>query len=34
MITISGDAVAIPVQAQADLKLARGATEGAKPVYG
>ena len=34
MITISGDAVAIPVQAQADLKLARGAAEGVKPVYG
>jgi len=34
MITISGDAVAIPVQAQADLKLARGAAEGKKAVYG
>ncbi|MEO6398836.1 MAG: aldolase/citrate lyase family protein [Tepidiformaceae bacterium] len=34
MITISGDAVAIPTQAQADLKLARGASDGAKPVYG
>jgi len=34
MITISGDAVAIPVQAQADLKLARGAAEGVKPAYG
>jgi 4-hydroxy-2-oxoheptanedioate aldolase len=34
MITISGDAVAIPVQAQADLKLARGAGEGKKAVYG
>ena len=34
MITISGDAVAIPVQAQADLKLARGGAEGTKAVYG
>ncbi|MBK9546916.1 MAG: hypothetical protein IPO51_13935 [Dehalococcoidia bacterium] len=34
MITISGDAVAIPVQAQADLKLARGAAGGGKAVYG
>lgn len=34
MITISGDAVAIPTQAQADLKLARGAAAGMKPVYG
>ena len=34
MITISGDAVAIPVQAQADLKLARGAASGGKAVYG
>ncbi|MGE3075093.1 MAG: HpcH/HpaI aldolase/citrate lyase family protein [Dehalococcoidia bacterium] len=34
MITISGDAVAIPVQAQADLKLARGVVDGQKAVYG
>lgn len=34
MITISGDAVAIPMQAQADLKTARGAASGAKAVYG
>ncbi|MEO8540379.1 MAG: aldolase/citrate lyase family protein [bacterium] len=34
MITISGDAVAIPVQAQADLKLARGSSGGTKAVYG
>ena len=34
MITISGDSVAIPTQAQADLKLARGGADGAKPVYG
>lgn len=34
MITISGDAVAIPTQAQADLKLARGGDDGAKPLYG
>jgi 4-hydroxy-2-oxoheptanedioate aldolase len=34
MITISGDAVAIPVQAQADLKVARGSTAGVKAVYG
>ena len=34
MITISGDAVAIPVQAQADLKLARGTAEAKKVVYG
>ncbi len=34
MITISGDAVAIPVQAQADLKLARGAASGGEAVYG
>lgn len=34
MITISGDAVAIPVQAQADLKLARGSASGTKAVYG
>jgi len=34
MITISGDAVAIPVQAQADLKLARGSGDGQKAVYG
>jgi 4-hydroxy-2-oxoheptanedioate aldolase len=34
MITISGDAVAIPVQAQADLKLARGSGEAKKAVYG
>ena len=34
MITVSGDAAAIPMQAQADLKLARGAADGMKPVYG
>lgn len=34
MITISGDAVALPMQAQADLKLARGSGTGAKAVYG
>jgi 4-hydroxy-2-oxoheptanedioate aldolase len=34
MITVSGDSVAIPMQAQADLKLARGAATGAKAVYG
>ncbi len=34
MITISGDAVAIPMQAQSDLKTARGAASGAKAVYG
>lgn len=34
MITISGDAVAIPMQAQADLKTARGAASGAMAVYG
>lgn len=34
MITVSGDAAAIPMQAQADLKLARGAAAGMKPVYG
>lgn len=34
MITISGDAVAIPAQAQADLKVARGAGDGKKAVYG
>jgi len=34
MITISGDAVAIPMQAQADLKTARGNASGAKAVYG
>ncbi len=34
MITISGDAVAIPVQAQADLKIARGTADGQKPAYG
>lgn len=34
MITISGDAVAIPAQAQADLKVARGSGEGTKAVYG
>ncbi len=34
MITISGDAVAIPVQAQADLKVARGVADGQKAVYG
>lgn len=34
MITISGDAVAIPAQAQADLKVARGSAGGAKAVYG
>ena len=34
MITVSGDAAAIPMQAQADLKLARGTADGTKPVYG
>jgi 4-hydroxy-2-oxoheptanedioate aldolase len=34
MITISGDAVAIPVQAQADLKVARGGAGGSRAVYG
>lgn len=34
MITISGDAVALPVQAQSDLKVARGSAEGTKAVYG
>ena len=34
MITVSRDAAAIPMQAQADLKLARGAADGMKPVYG
>lgn len=34
MITICGDAVALPAQAQADLKTARGGAEGSKAVYG
>jgi 4-hydroxy-2-oxoheptanedioate aldolase len=34
MITICGDAVALPVQAQADLKVARGSGGGTKAVYG
>jgi 4-hydroxy-2-oxoheptanedioate aldolase len=34
MITVSGDAGAIAAQAQADLKVARGAAEGTKAVYG
>lgn len=34
MITISGDAVAMPVQAQADLKVARGSANGQKAAYG
>jgi 4-hydroxy-2-oxoheptanedioate aldolase len=34
MITVSGDAGAIAAQAQADLKVARGAAEGSKAVYG
>jgi hypothetical protein len=34
MITISADAGSIATGAQADLKLARGAAEGTKQVYG
>lgn len=34
MITISGDAGAMAAQAQADLKVARGAASGTKSVYG
>jgi 4-hydroxy-2-oxoheptanedioate aldolase len=34
MITVSGDAGAIAAQAEADLKVARGAAEGSKAVYG
>lgn len=34
MITISGDAVALPLQAQSDLKTARGSASGPKAVYG
>jgi 4-hydroxy-2-oxoheptanedioate aldolase len=34
MVTISGDAVALPVQAQADLKLAKGSASGQRAAYG
>jgi 4-hydroxy-2-oxoheptanedioate aldolase len=34
MVTISGDVVALPVQAQADLKLAKGSASGQRAAYG